>query len=82
MILVFGYFKHKRVFYLLKLFIFIGCNSYIKSECTISISKLNSLKDSNSLLIYIKLIYKYKVYKFIMFFLYIVKYKFYLVKKV
>ena len=48
MILVFGYFKYKRVFYLLKLFIFIDCNSYIKSECTISISKLNSLKDSNS----------------------------------
>ena len=53
MILVFGYFKYKRVFYLLKLFIFIDCNSYIKSECTISISKLNSLKDSNSWFIYI-----------------------------
>ena len=53
MILVFGYFKYKRVFYLLKLFIFIDCNSYIKSECTISISKSNSLKHSNSWFIYI-----------------------------
>ena len=63
MILVFGYFKYKRVFYLLKLFIFIDCNSYIKSECTISISKLNSLKDSNSWFIYINKFLNIKLIK-------------------